>query len=144
MRIDNIKELAVVARALRLHHLMNKLGNGCLSGDVHDGASVEHMAAVAKDDLRQEIARRAAHIEDFISEEELLEWYLGNVDYAALEWAIHERCSGDLFEDLCDDISDKVSRGHLCYQDVAELADKAIEAEKEWLRTDEGKEWINE
>jgi hypothetical protein len=135
VRIDNVKELAIVARALRLHHLLNKLGNGCISGDAHDDASVEHMAEVAMDYLR--------HKAYYSRDEDLIDWYLGNVDYVALEYAVLER-SANLPEEVYDDISDKVRDGYYSKEDIDQLAGKAVKADKEWLRTDEGQEWINE
>ena len=132
MKIDSIEELAVVARALRLHDLMNKLGSGYIAGDAHDDVTVEHMALKAETALRQAI-----------DSEDLLDWCFGNVDFTAIECVVLDRAAY-LPDEVHADIADLVERGDYSKEDIKVLANKTVEVEKEWLRTEEGKEWINE
>ena len=148
LRISNFRELVVVTRALRLHRLLNELGNQCISADNLDDASVAHMERVALDVLREEVARREflqSGDEDFVPDEEAIEWYLGNVDYAAMEYAVYERAHwlpDDVHEDIGELVQRGLSRGYW-RQDVEKLATRAVKADKEWIRSEEGQEWLN-
>jgi len=145
LRISNFRELVVVTRALRLHRLLNLLGNQCISGDNQDDASVEHMERVALDCLQAEVKRRGFQYEEFQPDEDPMEWYLGNVDYAAMEYAVLDRANW-LPEDVHEDIGDLARRGlsrGYCSRDVEEMAERAVRADKEWLRSEEGQEWLN-
>jgi hypothetical protein len=142
MKIDNINELAVVARALRLHDLMNRLGYGYIAGDVHDDVTVERMALKAETALRQAIEPYEDD-DGWHDEHDILDWYWGNVDFTAIECAVLDRAAC-LPDEVHADIGDLYQRGDYSREDIKVLANKTVEIEKAWLRTDEGKEWINE
>ena len=137
MMYDTIREKAIVARALRLHQLLNKLGSFGLAGDCLDDASVEHMALVAEDRLTQSLKEA-----DCEHDEEDVEWFMGNVNYVALEIAIQEAAHA-FPDDLSDFVIDNAcSWGWKCAVDQGRKL--LLEDYKDWLRSEEGQQWINE
>ena len=137
MMYDTIREQAIVARALRLHHLLNKLGSFGLAGDCLDDAGVEHMALVAEDRLTQSLKEAGCEYD-----EEDVEWFMGNVNTAALEIAIQE-AAHNFPDDLSDFVNDNATSWG--YTNAVHYGRKLLlEDYKDWLRSEEGQQWIKE